>query len=152
MIIYRITLAKWAGHLTASGRAARWNSNGFFMLYAASTRALACLENMVHRHSIGKDDFFRVTLIEIPADLRIKKISKENLTVNWQEYINYTYCQEIGDAWLKENKTAVLQVPSAIINEEYNFLINPLHPQFNRIKVHSTEKFSFDDRLLKRPG
>ena len=149
MIAYRITLAKWAGHLTASGRAARWNSNGYFMLYSASTRALACLENMVHRRSIGADDLFRVTLIKIPDDLEVKRIDKRTLPANWQEYINYTSCQSIGDAWLKENKTAVLQVPSAIITEEHNYLINPQHPDFTRIKVHSIERFTFDERLLK---
>lgn len=149
MITYRITRTKWAGHLTASGRAARWNSNGHFMLYTASTRALACLENMVHRRSIGADDLFRVTLIEKPDDLKVEKIDKENLPGNWQEYINYASCQALGDAWLKENETAILQVPSAIITEEYNYLINPQHPDFARIKVHSIEKFTFDERLLK---
>jgi RES domain-containing protein len=149
MITYRITLAKWAGHLTASGRAARWNSNGHFMLYSASTRALACLENMVHRRSIGADELFRVTLIEIPDQLRVQKIAKKALPPDWEAYMNYPLCQAMGDAWLKKNKTTVLQVPSAIITEEYNYLINPLHPDFPAIKVRSTEKFSFDERLLK---
>lgn len=149
MITYRITLAKWAGHLTASGRAARWNSNGHFMLYTASTRSLACLENMVHRRSIGADDLFRVTLIEIPDDLEVEKTEKKKLPASWQEYINYTSCQAIGDAWLKQNKTAVLQVPSAIITEEYNYLVNPQHPDFSHIQVRSIEKFKFDERLLK---
>ncbi|GAB3022899.1 RES family NAD+ phosphorylase [Niabella terrae] len=149
MITYCITLAKWAGHLTASGRAARWNSNGHFMLYTASTRALACLENMVHRRSVGADDLFRVTLIEIPDNVKVEKINKKKLPANWQEYINYTSCQAIGDAWLKENKTVVVQVPSAIITEEYNFLINPQHSDFSRIKVQAIEKFTFDERLLK---
>ena len=149
MIVYRITLAQWAGKFTASGRAARWNSNGHFMLYAASTRALACLENMVHRRSIGADNLFRVTLIEIPEDLKVKTIDKSGLPDNWQEYINYASCQALGNAWLKENATAVLQVPSAIITEEYNYLINPQHPDFTNIKVQSAEKFTFDERLLK---
>lgn len=143
MITCRITLAKWSRQLTASGRAARWNSNGHFMIYTASTRALACLENMVHRRGIGPDEFFRVTLIEIPDDLKIKKINRRKLPANWHEYINYTSCQAIGDAWLKENETAVLQVPSAIITEESNYLLNPQHPDFARIKVHSVEKFTF---------
>jgi RES domain-containing protein len=71
MIVYRITLEKWARNLAASGRAARWNSNGRFMLYTASTRALAYLENVVHRHGMGKDDFFKVMVINIPDDLAI---------------------------------------------------------------------------------
>jgi len=149
MIVYRIILAKWADSLTASGRAARWNSNGHFMLYTAGTRALACLEKMVHRRSIGTDDLFLATLIEIPDDLKIKKVDKGKLPANWQEYINYTSCQAIGDKWLKENRTAILQVPSSIITEEYNYLLNPQYPGFNRVKIYSTEKFTFDERLLK---
>lgn len=149
MITYRITLEKWAGILTTSGRAARWNSNGHFMLYTASTRALACLENMVHRRSIGADDLFRITLIEIPDDLKVEKIDKNKLPAHWQDYINYNLCQSFGDAWLRENKTAILQVPSAIIMEEYNYLLNPQHAEFSQIKVHSTEKFIFNERLVK---
>jgi len=119
------------------------------MIYAASTRALACLENIVHRRSIGADSRFEVTLIEIPDDLKIKKIDKEKLPADWQKYINYTSCQAIGDDWLKENKTAVLRVPSAVITEEYNYLLNPQHPDLSRIKAHAAERFTFDERLLK---
>lgn len=149
MITYRITLAKWSGRLKASGRAARWNSNGQFMLYSASTRALACLENLVHRRGFGAEDLFRVTLIDIPDDLKIEKITQRKLPANWQKYINYAFCQSLGDEWLKSNSTAVLLVPSSIITEEYNYLINPQHFHFPRIKVLRTEKFTFDERLLK---
>jgi RES domain-containing protein len=149
MITYRITLEKWAGHLKASGRAARWNTGGHFMIYTAGTRALACLENMVHRRSIGSDELFRITLIDIPDDLKIKKIAKRKMPARWREYLHYASCQTIGDAWLKDKGSAVLQVPSAIITEEYNYLINPQHPDFYRIKVHAIEKFTFDERLLK---
>jgi RES domain-containing protein len=147
MITYRITLEKWAGVLTASGRAARWNSNGQFMIYTASTRALACLENLVHRKSIGADELFRVTLIEIPDNLKMEKIDKKKLPVNWQEYINYAASQSLGDAWLKKHKTAVLQVPSAIISEEYNYLLNPQHIDFRSITIKTLEPFKFDERL-----
>ncbi|MGN6601271.1 MAG: RES family NAD+ phosphorylase [Ginsengibacter sp.] len=150
MITYRITLERWAGQLTVSGKAARWNTNGSFMIYSASTRALACLENMVHRRSIGSDEFFRVTLIEIPDSLKIKKITTKNLLPNWHEYINYNSCQAIGDEWLKANETAVLQVPSSIIEEEYNYLLNPQHKDFSRIKVKTVERFTFDERLMKK--
>jgi RES domain-containing protein len=54
----------------------------------------------------------------------------------------------MGDAWLKKSESVVLQVPSAIIPEEHNYLINPQHPDFSGIKVLAVEKFSFDERLL----
>ncbi len=148
MMLYRITLAKWAGQLTASGRAARWNSNGHFMIYAASTRALACLENMVHRRGMGSDELFQTTVIQIPDGLKIKEIGKKKLPADWQEFTSYAFCQAMGDAWLKGNSTPLLRVPSAIIPEEFNYLINPRHPDFGRIKVQSIESFAFDERLL----
>ena len=73
MISYQITLKNWAGKLSASGRSARWNSNGQFVIYSASTRALACLENLAHRRAIGTDELFKTTLLEIPNDIKIKK-------------------------------------------------------------------------------
>jgi RES domain-containing protein len=149
MITYRITLAKWAEKLSASGRAARWNSNGQFMLYTAGSRALACLENLVHRKSIGKDELFRITLLEIPDSLKIEKLNTNKLPSGWQEFMNYANCQKIGDAWLEKKRTVALQVPSATIPEEFNLLINPRHPDFSRIKLYAVEPFRFDERLLK---
>lgn len=148
MIVYRITLAKWAGTLTASGRAARWNSHGNFLVYTAGTRSLACLENVVHRVSIGPDEQFKVTLIKIPDSLTIDDIRIGDLPSDWKEYTSYSACQELGDQWIKNATNAVLRVPSAIINEEYNYLLNPLHADFSKIKVDSLESFSFDDRLI----
>jgi len=152
MIVYRITLAKWAGKLTASGRAARWNSNGNFLVYTAGTRSLACLENVVHRISIGPEEQFKVTLIEIPNSLTISEISKGDLPADWKEYTNYSTCQKLGDQWIKNVNNAVLRVPSVIINEEYNYLLNPLHADFAKIMVNSLESFSFDDRLINGPN
>jgi RES domain-containing protein len=152
MFVYRITLKKWANSLTASGRAARWNSNGRFMLYSASTRALACLENVVHRRSIGKDDFFKVMVISIPDELTIAEIKRQDLPQDWSEYINYANCQVLGDSWLNSANTAILKVPSAIIPEESNYLLNPLHFDFRKVSIHATENFAFDERLVKKEG
>jgi RES domain-containing protein len=150
MIVYRITLEKWAKSLIASGRAARWNSNGHFMVYTASSRALACLENVVHRHSFGKDDLFKVMVIVIPDDLAIAEIKKGELPKNWSEYTNYASCQALGDSWLNNNDTPVLRIPSSIIPQEFNYLINPQHPDFRKIAIHGIENFSFDERLVKK--
>lgn len=150
MLVYRITLQRWAGLLTASGRAARWNSNGHFVLYTAGSRALACLENLVHRGSIGPQELFRVTVIDIPDNLEIETISVEALSAGWTDYLQYAHCQRLGDEWVRQGRSAVLQVPSAIIAEESNFLINPQHPQAARIRVVRTEPFVFDTRLLDK--
>jgi RES domain-containing protein len=150
VLTYRITTEKWAGQLAASGRAARWNGNGRFMIYSASTRALACLENLVHRRSIGRDDIFKVSVIGIPASLRIDEIKREDLPADWSAYLNYSYCQQLGDKWLDAGSSGILRVPSSIIPEEYNYLLNPAHPAFASISVKAVEDFAFDHRLVGR--
>ncbi|HEY4063535.1 MAG TPA: RES family NAD+ phosphorylase [Puia sp.] len=150
MLVYRITLAKWSTLLTASGSAARWNSNGRFMLYTASTRALACLENVVHRKSIGRDDFFKIMVIDVPDDLKTEQIALKDLPPDWTAYANYAKCQAIGDNWLNGGTTAILKTPSSIIAEEYNYLLNPQHPDFKRLSIHAIENFSFDERLVPK--
>jgi len=147
MTVYRITLAIWADQLVASGRAARWNTNGSFMIYSAANRALACLENIVHRGRIGSNESFRTVEIEIPAHLAITEILKEDLPADWRDYTSYPISQALGDQWLHSNAGAVLKVPSAIIIDEFNYLINPQHSDFTSIKIKSILNFTFDGRL-----
>lgn len=147
MTVFRITLSKWANELKGSGRAARWNSNGYFIVYTAGTRALACLENLVHRKNIGKNDAFKIMLIDIPSSVSMDKINKESLKNDWRDYVNYSSCQAIGNEWIKKGSSAVLQIPSAIIEDEYNYLLNPQHPDFIKIAILKTVDFIFDSRL-----
>lgn len=147
MIVYRITTDKWCRNLEASGNSARWNSRGSFMIYAAGSRALACLENIVHRSGEMSGKIYKVMLIEIPASLQIQEIKKASLHKDWKNLTNYSYCQQMGNQWLKEGNSAILKVPSVIIDEEFNYLINPQHNQFKKIKLANVEEFSFDIRF-----
>ncbi len=147
MIVYRITLAQFSGSLYASGRVARWNSKGTFMIYSAGSRSLACLENLVHRSGEGLDAGFRVMAIDIPAELAVEEISQNQLPLNWREFSEQTVTRSLGDNWVKQGKSAVLKVPSAIIPEEFNYIINPNHRDFQRINLKSTDPFSFDRRF-----
>jgi RES domain-containing protein len=147
MLVYRIVLAKYAGRLIASGRAARWNPNDVEMIYTASSRSLACLENVVHRNQMGLSQLFSILTIECPYHIKIKKISLNDLPENWADYGEMTKTQSIGERWIRENETAILQVPSSIVNEEVNYLINPNHPDFASIKLIKTQPFVFDDRI-----
>jgi RES domain-containing protein len=147
MLVYRIVLEKWSQSLTASGHAARWNSRGRFMLYTAGTRALACLENVVHRNSRGLNQLFKTMVIEVPDDVHIESIQAEDLPEGWHEFDFYHVTQQLGDAWLDGMKSALLAVPSAIIPAEQNYLFNPQHPDFQKIKLLRTEDFVFDPRI-----
>ncbi len=147
MLVFRIVLAKYAGKLIASGRAARWNPNEVEMIYTASSRSLACLENVVHRNQVGLSQLFSILTIECPDHIKIKTIYPDDLPVNWADFGQMTKTQSIGEKWIRGNETAILQVPSSIVNEEVNYLINPNHPDFSAIKLIKTQPFVFDDRI-----
>ena len=147
MEVYRITKSRYADSLIASGGAARWNGRGHFVIYTAASRALACLENVVHRSGEGLQDDFRVMLIQIPDELLVETISLHELPANWLTPESYPICQTLGHEWLRQAKSTVLQVPSAIIPNESNYLINPQRPHFGQIRLLGNEPFLFDTRL-----
>lgn len=147
MKVYRITTVKWSTKLTASGFPARWNPKGRFVLYTAATRALACLENVVHRSGEGLNHLFRVMVIDVPDDIVIQKVNLEDLPQGWDSYESHSVTQEIGDTWIENAETAVLQVPSAIIKQECNYLFNINHRDFQKVTLEGTEPFAFDLRI-----
>jgi RES domain-containing protein len=147
MIVFRISLVRYADALYASGNPARWNSKNVRVVYTAGSRALACLENVVHRTSRGLQEKFRTLVIDIPDSLKVMIVDKKTLPANWQQYNMMIHTQKSGNAWVKDQSSAVLRVPSVIIPEEYNFVLNPAHKDFHKIKLIASEPFEFDGRL-----
>ena len=147
MLVYRICLAQYADYLKASGRAARWNANHTKVIYTSSSLSLACLENVVHRSYLGLNQNFRCLTIEIPDDLKLSEVKIAELKPDWMDFSSLPYTQEIGTEWIKSLKTPILKVPSSIIFQENNFLINPSHPSFDEISIKANEPFVFDNRI-----
>jgi RES domain-containing protein len=151
MEVFRITHKKWSGKLVASGFPARWNSAGVFVIYTAESRALACLENSVHK---GFADFiapFVIIDIFFPDDIKISEILMKDLPADWRRSgdSGYRKCQPFGDKWVNKSDSAVLKVPSVLVPKESNYLLNPQHPDFKRISIISQEPFTFDDRIKR---
>ncbi len=147
MLVYRIVLSAYAGKLKASGRAARWNPNDVEMIYTASSRSLACLENAVHRSQAGLSRLFNVMTIDCPDKLDVISIASKELPEDWADYNKMYFTQQIGAKWIKENKSAILRVPSSIIEEEVNYLLNPAHKDFHKISIIKNQPFIFDSRI-----
>lgn len=147
MIVYRIAKEEYSTVLKASGYAARWNHKGSFVIYTAESRSLACLENLVHRSGEGNNALYKVMLIQIPDNLEIEIIDVKNLKPEWQKIENYTYCQSMAVAWFSNGNTVILKVPSVLIKNEFNFVINPAHKDFKKIKLTGVEDFIFDSRF-----
>ncbi|NPA45302.1 MAG: RES family NAD+ phosphorylase [Chlorobi bacterium] len=151
MEVFRITKEKFSHNLYASGFGSRWNSEGNFVIYSASSRSLAALENIVHLGTLDIINYFRVMVIYIPDNLPILRINEINLPEEW--YLKgekgYEICRQIGDVWYKNKETAILQVPSVIVKNEFNFIINTKHPDYKKVKLINTESFFFDYRIKK---
>jgi len=126
----------------------RWNSLNTFLVYTAESRALATLEVSVHLdllEDLPTDRFY--VEIEIPDDVEILELSIEQLPENWDSKPPILETQFIGDDFVFQKNAAVLKVPSAIVPPEFNYLINPNHPDAAKIKVVTTQKLNFDNRL-----
>lgn len=135
----------------ASGMPARWNSSGVRVIYTSASRSLACLENVVHRGSTDLRSPFVLMTITIPDDLPIKEVSIEQLQEDWNRSgeAAYLLCRPFGDGWYKRADSAVLKVPSAIIPEESNYLLNQDHLDFTKISIKPAESFIFNGRIKK---
>ena len=147
MEVFRISAPRYAQSLTASGVANRWNLAGQYIIYTAASASLACLENVVHRGAEGLQAPFKLMRLAIPDQVLIEEVPAEMLPAGWQQVTSYPQCQQIGSAWYALRRSAVLKVPSAIIATEANYLISTSHPDFEQIKLLSTEDFIFDPRI-----
>ena len=147
MEIYRICLAKYAGELVASDNPGRWNLRGQLVTYAAGSRALACLENVVHRSGEGLNSLFKVIRIEVPDGLAIEELTLDHMPPDWQLPRHYARCQPLGAAWYQRRTAVVLRVPSSIIAHERNYVLNTRHPDFGQIGIVGWEDFEFDPRI-----
>ena len=149
MIVWR--LARLA-HVKLNGEGARlaggrWNTRGRPAVYASTRLSLAALELLVHTDVPLVPQDLVACEIEIPEDVAIEVVEPGDLPRNWRAP-GHPACRAIGDTWLAEERTAVLRVPSAVVPEEWNVIINPRHRVANAIQIVRRRPFAFDSRLL----
>ena len=132
------------GGLFTSGR---WHTRGQAIVYTSESLALAALEVLAHvDRSTVPVDFVQLE-IDVPDDLDIQQIEIKALPKNWRTYPALPDLQRRGDYWLLARSMPILQVPSAVIAEESNFLLNPQHADARKITIGSVQRFTFDSRL-----
>ncbi|WP_426583831.1 RES family NAD+ phosphorylase [Mucilaginibacter sp. R-33] len=153
MIVYRLSKQAYIKDLSGRGaelNGGRWNSKGTAVVYTSSSRALAVLEVAVHTPlGLMPSDYFMAT-IELPDNAEIFKPGTAQLPEKWNSNPLIKATQQIGDSFVKANKYLALQVPSATVAGDFNYLLNPLHPDFKAVKIINTEFFEFDSRLFKK--
>jgi RES domain-containing protein len=124
----------------------RWNSPGRPAVYTAGSLALAALEVLVHLKSREALAHYLKSWIEFDESW-ITTVAMEELPRHWRQGRTPAHTQMLGDHWLEASETPVLQVPSVVIPEEWNYIINPLHPQFAETVRSPPQPFQFDPRL-----
>lgn len=156
MVVFRIERTKYI-ETTLLGIGAsmtngyRWNSLNTQLVYTAESRALATLEVAVHLDLSEDLPSDRVYIeIEIPDDLTILEVELADLPSEWDAKPPTLITQFIGDDFVHSKAAAVLKVPSSIVPQEYNYLINPQHKDAKRIKVIHTSKMAFDQRFQSK--
>lgn len=152
MEVFRLTREKFAEPLSGKGAAlkgARWNSTGIELIYTAGNRSLAMAEVAVHFTLATLPNDYVMMTIFIPDSIHILHLSPTDLPDNWNEFPSPSALQYIGDKFVLENKACVFRTPSAVTQGDYNFLINPNHHDFAKIKVLETVRFPMDKRIFK---
>lgn len=150
MLLYRIAKCMYADDLSGTGArlyGGRWNNIGKPVVYLASSRALAVLEVLVHLPPTLIPSNYCIVTLDVPDD--IQAIDLQTLPPNWQDYPEPGILKSIGDRFLFDNRHLLCKVPSAVVQEEYNYLLNPAHSRFLKVKIKKKESFTFDKRLLE---
>lgn len=152
LIVWRLTTARFARSAFVGDGArlygGRWHRRGVPLVYAAASQSLAMLEMLVQDEPLRA----RYVMIEarIPKAVTIERIRIADLPSNWRDIAARETLQAIGTEWAKKRSSAVLAVPSAVIPAETDHLLNPLHPDFRRIRPGTPVRFETDLRLIKR--
>ncbi len=150
MRIFRISSEKYSHGFSASGIANRWNIDGEFVIYAASSRSLSSLEMVVHRSAIRPKSQYIMMIIEVPDSPEFCEfLAPSQLPGDWRKISGYAASQRLGSEWYRSKRSLVLGVPSAVIPQEHNFILNTKHEDFEEsVVLIEREAYFWDERLL----
>ena len=151
MIVYRIGRTEHIRDLSGIGasiQGGRWNPKGISVLYTSQSRSLAALELYVNRTRAATLKGLSLATIIIHETATTKQIMLDDLPKGWNTYPAPPELAHIGAKWVKSRETLVLAVPSAVMHQERNYLINPAHPEMVRVRMGDIEDYTFDQRFL----
>lgn len=149
MILYRLAAFKYANDLSGEGSrlyGGRWNQPGTPCIYTAENRALAVLEYSVNvdLHLIPRA--LQIIHIEVP-DHSITECAIPDLPGNWKDVPAPLHTQAFGTRLLQAKESLLIKIPSTVVPQEFNYVINPLHPAIDNVRVSAIEDFVFDPRI-----
>lgn len=151
MRVWRLCRRRYAAFDGEGARIAggRWNRRGTAVVYTSATLSLAALEYFVNVDaSVAPDDLVSI-LADVPEDMPIANVQTRDLPRGWRRYPAPESLMDIRTAWAMRGREAALSVPSAVVPPERNYLLNPSHPEFGKIRIGAPQPFSLDPRLWK---
>ena len=155
MVVWRVTRRAHAEQpLTGEGArrfGGRWNHVGTSLVYTSGTLSLAVLEYLVNLPISDLPDDLVSIQVQVPDDLARAELAIDDLPENWRTFPASEELKDIGSDWVREGTTPILSVPSVVIPNELNYLINPAHEEAKRVKVVSVDPFALDVRLYRAP-
>lgn len=149
--LYRICATEHINDLSGTGAriyGGRWNNAGYPIVYSSGSRSLAVLEFLVHVPMALAPDNLSIAEIIITDNVKRESITTSGLPSNWRGYPAPEQLAEIGTKWIKSKSSLLLDIPSAVVDQEVNTLLNPLHPDMKHVNLVKVVEFYFDSRLF----
>jgi RES domain-containing protein len=123
--------------------AGRWNARGTRAVYLSGSVSLAALETLLHAGRAALTMPFVIFRVEIPDDLEIESILADKLPNNWRQQPAPDSTRRLGSEWVARGAAVALRLPSVLVPEEYNLLLNPSHPDFAKLRISKPQVFTF---------
>jgi len=152
MLLYRIAKTGYVRDLTGFGAklyGGRWNHRGSAIIYTSETRALATIEYLVHVSMANMPRDLSMAVLEVPDALASERIQAASLPKNWRDFPAPPELADLGTRWAQSERSLLFIVPSAVVPQEHNILINPLHPDMERVALRTVETYDMDQRLFR---
>ncbi len=153
MLVYRIARKRHLNDLTGIGAktyGGRWNHRGTAILYTSETRSLAMVEFLVHVSWMQAPSDLGIATLELTNEIQPESLSAVDLPKDWRHYPASRKLADLGTEWIHSKRSLLLRVPSAVVEQEHNILINPGHSDIVRVTILEVKDLEFDRRLLKK--
>ena len=149
MLVYRIGKTKYANDLSGEGakiNGGRWNHKSIACIYTSESRALSLLEYTVNVNIDEIPRALSLTTLEIP-DKDILIIAEDSLPGNWKQIPLPSSTKNFGTRFLTARTKLAIRVPSSVMPDEFNYILNPLHPNSRNIKILEIRDLAYDVRI-----
>jgi RES domain-containing protein len=152
MHVFRIAKKRYAADLSGAGArmaGGRWNFKGTPVIYTSESRALAFCEFFIHVSPAFIPGNLKIVTVNIPDDIQPETVDRTDLPADWRNATHSYRSAQIGTVWLQSRTSLLLRVPSAVIPEEHNILINPIHNHLHLVRIESIDDFHIEERYLE---